>query len=159
MNESQTCPAEAVAQAARREHGAPPHARWLGPTSVRVAWLALSLAVLLPPRGVGLSLCWMRRAGVPCPGCGLTRSLSCAVRGSFLESWHFHPFGLLILGLFLAVAAASLVRGPARERLHASLDAHHRLLDAAFLGFVIAFAAFGVLRAVLQLAGVCQFGV
>ncbi len=152
-------PAAARAPAASHGRTVPPHTRWLGPASVRVAWLAIILAVLLPPRGLGLSVCWMRSAGLPCPGCGLTRSLSCAVRGLFLESWQFHPFGLVILALFVAVAAASLLPDPARRRLQASVDAHHRVLNAASVGFIIAFATFGVLRAVLQLIGFCQFGV
>ena len=62
-----------------------------------------------------------------------------------------------VLGLFVTVAVASLLPESARGRLHASMDAHARLLNAAFMGFVIAFAGFGLLRAVLQLARVCQF--
>ncbi len=35
--------------------------------------------------------------GIPCPGCGLTRSLVAAVRGDFAGSWSSHRLGLLTL--------------------------------------------------------------
>jgi hypothetical protein len=35
--------------------------------------------------------------GVPCPGCGLTRSLVAAVHGDFIGSFGFHPLGLVTL--------------------------------------------------------------
>src|SRR5215467_11057825 len=79
---------------------------WLNPYSVFVSWFGLLMASITPPHGFGFTVCWIKSAtGLPCPGCGLTRSLSCALRGMPVESWQYHPFGLLILGLFLCGAA------------------------------------------------------
>src|SRR6478736_844393 len=84
---------------AKPNHGAD---YWLGKPSVTVAWLGLALALILSPDRFGASLCWvLDTTGLPCLGCGLTRSLSCALRGMFEQSWHYHPMGMLILALFL----------------------------------------------------------
>src|SRR5262249_17002125 len=65
---------------------------WLAKPSVAAAWLGLALAFVTPPHGTGFTVCWFKNStGLPCPGCGLTRSFSCALRGMFLESWHYHP--------------------------------------------------------------------
>src|SRR5579859_5366978 len=86
------------------------HRRWLGKTTVMAAWLGLLLAVVSPPQGSGIAVCWWKGCtGLPCPGCGLTRSLSCGLRGMFQESWNYHPLGLVILGLFVATIVISLL--------------------------------------------------
>ena len=53
--------------------------RWVGPIPTLVAWVVLVVALVHPPHGLGVEVCWTRAAtDVPCPGCGLTRSVSCA---------------------------------------------------------------------------------
>jgi hypothetical protein len=132
--------------------------RWFGPCTNRVAWLALILAFVLPPRGVGFSLCWLRgEFGIPCPGCGLTRSLSCAVRGRFYESWLLHPFGPFIFMLFCVVAIVSILPKDKRSQLAARMERHAQFFQRLTVVFVTVFCTYGLLRALLQLAGVCQF--
>lgn len=134
--------------------------RWFGKQTVSVAWVALSLAILLPPKGIGLNLCWMRgELGIPCPGCGLTRSFSCAMRGHFYESWLFHPFGPFLLAMFLVVAVVSLLPETRRVGLAAFMERHQRLLHHIFTVLMTAFCSYGLLRAVLQLSGFCRFNV
>jgi len=71
----------------------------LGAAGVLVA------ARLLPAHGVGVTVCWYRLAfGVRCPGCGLTRSLSCAMRGMWAESWDYHPLGIAVMVALVAAA-------------------------------------------------------
>jgi hypothetical protein len=124
---------------------------WLGKRCVLVAWLGLAVAVLCPPQGAGLALCWVEGAtGVPCPGCGMTRSLSCAARGMFTESWSHHPFGLFVLGLFLFTAIQSLLPQTARNRIVRFLQTHAPCFNGFYFSFVIAFVGFGAGRAVLH---------
>jgi hypothetical protein len=53
--------------------------------------------------------------GLPCPGCGLTRSWVYAAHGWWRESFASHPFGLLVVAVVLALAVAVVVRRLRRE--------------------------------------------
>ncbi len=83
--------------------------RWFGRTSVFVAVAALFLAVVHPPEGLGLPICWLKAStGIPCPGCGLTRSLSTIMRGDLSAAVLLHPFGPLLLPTFAGIAYVGL---------------------------------------------------
>jgi len=72
----------------------------------------LALAVvwpLLPTPGV--TTCPLRLVtGVPCPFCGMTRSVVAAVHGDFVSSLVFNPGGIVIIALAIALLAAWRVR-------------------------------------------------
>jgi len=126
----------------------PPLARYFGRLNVAVAWLGLGLAILSSPTGLGISLCWWRDAtGIPCLGCGLTRSLSCACRGLFVESWNHHPLGIAILGLFLVTVAQSLLPQRWRGRLVPLLTRHAAGWGRVYAVFIGAFVVYGTTRA------------
>lgn len=128
---------------------------WLGKPSVIVAWLGLALALASPPHGLeGIQLCWLHSAtGIPCIGCGLTRSLSCALRGMFAESWHYHPMGAAILALFLFTAIQSVLPKKRRAWLGWFLQTNGATSHFVYLAFVTMFVAYGVGRALLQFIG------
>ncbi len=68
-----------------------------------VAPTLLLLAFVLPPtRGAHIAgvptLCGFRSlTGLPCPGCGITRSVVCAAHGDLPDALRFHPLGPLVL--------------------------------------------------------------
>ncbi len=75
----------------------------------------LALSALLPLPGADgriahlPSLCpFYALTGLPCPGCGLTRSFVCLGHGQFLQSLHWHPLGLALYGVCIGLWA---VRG------------------------------------------------
>ncbi len=126
--------------------------RWLSRTNICVAWLGLLLGSFTPPHGIGFPLCWLHATtGLPCPGCGLSRSLSCGLRGLWLESWCYHPLGLGILALFLTTAFASLLPAHLWERLERALESRALLFNALYATFVLTFVGFGTMRALHQL--------
>lgn len=94
------------------------------PRARRSAWIRLAVCgvltagawvlgnfVQLPP----IALCGLKVwTGYPCPGCGMTRSVTCLARGDLAGSLHFHPLGVvsaaaLVLTTFGAVLG--VVRG------------------------------------------------
>ena len=124
---------------------------WLGKHCVLAAWLGLLLAVVSPPQGSGVVVCWFKDATVlPCPGCGLTRSLSCAIRGMLVESWHYHPMGPFILALFTFTAVQSLLPRSFRDQLARQMQARAVIVHRLYVVFVIAFVAFGGIRALVH---------
>ena len=76
-----------------------------------VPLLVLAAFVIPPPAThagplLGMpSLClFYRITGLPCPGCGMTRSCVCFAHGRWAESIAFHPLGpptFLVLGLLV----------------------------------------------------------
>lgn len=79
----------------------------------------LVIALTLQPRNVGygtaerlgLPACSVLiGTGYPCPTCGMTTSVSAAVRGQVSASWRAHPFGLVLTAGAALLALAGLVQ-------------------------------------------------
>ena len=65
---------------------------------------AMVVAAFVWPRADTGSICTFKRlAGVPCPGCGMTRSVLSIVDGRWGEAARFHPFGFLAVGLTIGL--------------------------------------------------------
>jgi hypothetical protein len=125
--------------------------KWQGAYTVAAAWLGLFLAAITPPHGTGMTVCWIKQGtGIDCLGCGLTRSMSCGLRGMFAQSLSYHPFGLFILALFLFTAIVSLIPA-ARQRVAVVMAAWPIFFNALYLTFVVAFVGFGSVRALVEI--------
>lgn len=108
---------------------------------------ALLLSFVLPPDGLGIPMCWFNYLfGHPCPGCGLTRSLTCISHLQFAKAWDYHPFGPLIYVLFFANAALLCLPQPQRMKLKTQMSQQDRWLQPLYLAIVFAFLIFGVVR-------------
>jgi hypothetical protein len=76
--------------------------------------LLLASVMPLPVQGgkslLGLpSLCVFRTlTGLPCPGCGITRSVVCCCHLRFADSIAFHPLGPIVFAWLLAAAVSHL---------------------------------------------------
>jgi hypothetical protein len=129
------------------------YTRWQGKLMVGVAWLGLLLAAINPPHGTGIIVCGLKLCtGISCPGCGLTRSLSCGLHGMFAESWQYHPLGLFILALFIATAIRSLLPSLWQERIRSWMESRAFIFNSFYLAFVTTFIGFGTVRALIELA-------
>lgn len=123
----------------------------LGLVGLCLGLLALSAALqpVTPGSPGGLSvaghrlpeLCTLKATtGVPCPGCGLSRSWVSALHGDVAGSLGHHPLGWLVLLYALAQGArhgawlAAPRRRRAVERLGGRLDRGVLLLGALLLG-------------------------
>jgi len=111
------------------------------------AVVALALSFFLPNDGLGVTICWFKwYFELPCPGCGLTRSVTCISHLEFGKAWDYHPFGPLIYALFAANAVLLLVSKQKREDLKCSMSRNDRWLQHIYMGLVLLFLTFGCLR-------------
>ena len=124
-----------------------------GPSVGLVSGLALAAVVvarLVDPQQVeaGPVLCPFRLAtGLPCPGCGLTRSWVHLMHGQVGEAMAANPFGIVALGLAIVLVAAVSTAVVRRRALPAYAQlvggrTGRRLLLAVTAGWV----GFGVVR-------------
>ena len=67
------------------------------------------------------SCLFLRTTGLPCPGCGLTRSCVAAVHGRVGESLAFHPIGFTVL-LYALLQAGRHSAWLAAPRLRSRVD-------------------------------------
>jgi hypothetical protein len=84
--------------------------------------VVLAFLVAPDPRGygtherLGLPACAMMKwFGVPCPGCGVTTSVTLAAHARFLDAARTQPFGLVV-AFAIPLAAAWAVSGHFRGR-------------------------------------------
>jgi hypothetical protein len=111
-------------------------------------WLALiggGLAFALPVREFGVSLCYFYNlTGLPCPGCGLTRSVHFALHLNPAHAFYYHPLGLLAAPAIAYFSVTAFWRPAAR--IFESFQAHSALL---ILSVGVAMLIFGAGRALI----------
>jgi len=105
---------------------------------------ALAAFALIP-----LPLCPIRlMLRIPCPGCGATRSILCALHLDFVGSWRLHPLAIpaaVLLVPSLVLVSKSIAKGDPTERLPRPLRIAWTIWVAAALLLWVArfFGAFG----------------
>lgn len=119
-----------------------------------MSWIVIVAAAVHPSQGLGIILCPSRLiTEVPCPGCGLSRSLSCAIRGDLAASVGHHPMGPIVLGLFAIMALLGVLPRRRRSAINAWVRQYPRLCWAVIGVVILAFAAIGASRAAGAFAG------
>jgi hypothetical protein len=98
-------------------------------------------ALLLEPSGEFVkagpwtlpSVCTFRQiTGIPCPGCGLTRSIVAAIHGDWSASYTYHRLGLVVV-LYLAAQMAYRLTWLTVEPFRATIDRLGRIIDWALI--------------------------
>jgi hypothetical protein len=116
------------------------------------ATVAVCGAVSPATLAAGPVLCPLRRmTGLPCPGCGLTRSCAACFHGDLGLSVSFHPFGPLVCAAALAVVALVVLGWLTRSRpLDGAVLAVQRVAPVRLAGALLfaAWLAWAVARAV-----------
>ncbi len=123
------------------------------PLTACFAIVALVLSFFLPNDGIGVTICWFKRYfELPCPGCGLTRSVTCISHLEFGKAWDYHPFGPLIYALFVANAVLLWVSKEKREDLKYRMSRNDRWLQPIYMAIVLLFLTYGCLRILFSMA-------
>jgi hypothetical protein len=116
-----------------------------------VALLALVVSVCLPVEGLGVDLCWsMSTLKLPCPGCGLTRSVTNITHGHWATAWRYNPFGFATYVFFL-MALVGLLPERALERVRRATRGGASALHWVTVLIMVGAVAFGAIRLLLYL--------
>lgn len=111
------------------------------------------LSFLLPPGGFGIPMCQFRATTqLPCFACGLTRSFIRMAHLNLHEAAFYHPLGLVLFPMTLALALMLPLPRPARETCAGWAEKHDTLLNILGGGLLAAFLVYGVGRIIW----VCQ---
>lgn len=108
--------------------------------------VAVGASFALSPHSIedGPVICPFRAlTGLPCPGCGLTRSWVYAAHGWWRESFASHPFGLLALVAVVALVVTVVVR---RVRRTPPPDIDRALKHPVFLGIAAVWLTWALVR-------------
>ncbi len=72
-----------------------------------LALLSVLVLVIIPSEGIKFILCPMQNIfGLPCPACGITRSMSSLLSLDIWHSFRYHPLGIIV---FAAIITAIIV--------------------------------------------------
>lgn len=83
------------------------------------------------------SLCVMKQAiGLPCPGCGLTRSVVAAANADWTGSLSHHRIGILVL-LYLVLQSLTRIAWLSLPSLRERLTGYCRVLDLSLIPILI----------------------
>jgi hypothetical protein len=116
------------------------------------AAVSIAVAFVLPADGrILFPSCYFKAMfHLPCPGCGLSRSLISITRLDLGAAAAYNPFGLVVFPLLCAVLAVSLAPRRWRQTVAAWLDARATRVRQLYFGGVAAFLLFGAGRLVLS---------
>ncbi len=127
--------------------------RWFGRGSLCVALAVWAVALLHPPHGMDVSICLSKAAThLPCPGCGLMRSVSCTARGMMTEAWQYNAFGPVWLAVFTVIASVRLLPAAGRRYVRRAVIRRAALARAIYIVLIATFLTHGTLRAIAAMA-------
>lgn len=110
---------------------------------------ALLISALMPTGGLGVDLCWFHNLfDLPCPGCGLTRSVVHITHGRWATAWAYNPFGFVAYACFLVAVGHRVAPSRWRRALLSAAERHRRRVDHAITAVLVLMLAFGLLRLV-----------
>jgi hypothetical protein len=131
----------------------------LGDRHVRLCAVIALVVILMPPEGIaGLDMCWWKRmTGLPCPGCGLTRSGSNLARGDLARATSYHALGPVLMPVIFTFGLLALAPRPWRERCRDWLLPGVALIRVVYLLLIALFVLFGVVRTFMVWQGWITF--
>jgi hypothetical protein len=112
-----------------------------------IAGAVLVALRFLPRTGLGLPLCMFRQlTGLPCPGCGLTRSMIVLAHGDLATAALMHPGGFPLFLLLVGLALLILTPAAGRRTVAGWFETHAAAVNRIAVGLGIAVALYGVGR-------------
>ena len=113
-------------------------------------WLCpfiLLLSFISSGKGMGIKMCYFKYlTDLPCPGCGLTRSISNISRLRFYEAWLYHPFGFFLYFFCCFIIIYLVLPDACKMKIRRFFKDNGVLLSKIYLWFVYSFILYGLCR-------------
>lgn len=82
-------------------------------------------------------------SGLPCPGCGITKSIVALYEGAIPESIEYHPFGIVVFGLAATFLFAQAVLNKAQvDKLYYHFFRNRKLT----IGLAVGMSVYHIIR-------------
>ena len=112
--------------------------------------VALVVSVLLPAEGLGFDMCWLNATfGLPCPGCGLTRSVTNISHFHWMAAWQYNPFGFPTHAVFVLMTVCGLAPSSVMGRWERGTRRYTKHLYWITMLILVGLVIFGAIRLVL----------
>ena len=112
--------------------------KWMGITGAFLTLVIPYIMMLTNPHiETSQSLCpFKMMTGLPCPGCGITKSIICFYKGDIIKSLHYHIFGPLVVFFCVAVIIILIIELFTGERYFRKIFYSQKIAytGAIFLG-------------------------
>jgi len=121
----------------------------------------LLFVMIEPPSGFeAIQICIMRRfAGVPCPTCGLTRSMTNLIHLQPVEAMLWHPLGFITLPVLAFMTLMLFLTDAKYDALAAALFRKQRFIFVITAWLAALTVAYGLARAIGVSSGYYKFPV
>ena len=117
----------------------------------------LIVSFIIPSDGLGFSSCSFKTlSGVPCHGCGLTRSVASISHLELHSAFRYHPFGFIIYGLMLGALIWPVLGKESQQKLRDYKKKNTKTLNYLVWVTLGIFLLYGFARAILSVAGYVQ---
>lgn len=87
--------------------------------------------------------------GVPCPGCGMTRGVSCVVKGHWWSAFQYNIFAFPVALLLIIGSSLLFLPATARGRFEAYINERPNFWLYLYIGVIVLFFLYGALRIAL----------
>ncbi|MDQ7821485.1 MAG: DUF2752 domain-containing protein [Candidatus Eremiobacteraeota bacterium] len=144
----------------RDEDGSPPKIQAAAREPVipaLISWGALAvllLSFLIPSGFFKHTLCTFKvLTGLPCPGCGISRSILQISHGHFIKAFRFNPMGFPVYLFLIFCSFYNFIPQEIRDRVDSFLLRHKKACALASALFVALLLALWTIRLVMQSSG------
>ena len=115
-------------------------------TSV-ISLLVIIISFILPPDGLGRSTCGLYiLTKLPCPACGLTRSITSISHMKFFKAFYYHPFGFIFYIIFLFIASYNFMPEKIKNTIIAFFIKHEKTAKYILSFIIFSFIIYGITR-------------
>jgi len=112
-----------------------------------ISLLVIIISFILSPDGLGRSTCGLYiLTKLPCPACGLTRSVTSISHMKFVKAFYYHPFGFIFYIIFLFLAIYNFMPEKIKNIIKVFFINNENIIKYILLFLIASFIIYGIAR-------------